>query len=296
MMRGRKSTAIAIRRATGDIMTRREALSNLWSGRLREIPLVRGPIVLLETFVLGVRALMYSASAALEGEDIEVKAPWLWGTVAIGVVFAIGLFVGLPLLVVHFIDDYVSSTVSNTVDGVVRLVIFLLYLKVINLMPDIRRVFAYHGAEHKTINAYEAGEELKVENVRKYSTAHARCGTAFILIVLVIAIIAHAFLGRPPMWIRFLERLAILPAIGAVSYEFIKFSANHVGNRLVRIALVPGLGLQSLTTQEPDDDMIEVAISALETVLADDAEPVPELSVETASVPGVAGGASGVHL
>ena len=296
MMRGRNSTAVSVRRSDGEIVTRHEPLSSFWSGRLSKTPLVRGPIVLVETFVLGVRALLYSASAVLEGEEIEVKSSWLWGTVIFGVIVAVGLFLGLPLLAVHFIDPYVSSTVSNIVDGVIRLVVFLLYLRAINLMPDIRRVFAYHGAEHKTINAYEAGEELKVENIRKYKTAHTRCGTSFILIVLVIAIIAHAFLGRPPMWIRFLERLAILPVIGAVSYEMIKFSANHIGNRLVRLALIPGLGLQSLTTREPDDSMLEVAVSALQVVLADDAEPVPELAVEAGPVPGMAGGAGGVHL
>lgn len=289
MMRGRNTVAVAVRRPNGEIALRHEPLSATFSGKVREIPLIRGPVVLVETLVLGVRALFYSASVALEDQEETVGPRTLWGMVALGFVLALGLFVALPLLIVHFIDPYVSSTVSNITDGLIRLVIFLIYLKAINLMPDIRRVWAYHGAEHKTINAYEAGESLEVEKIRPYDTAHSRCGTGFILIVLVIAILAHAFLGRPPMWIRFLERLAILPVIGAVSYELIKYSADHTKNRLVQIALIPGLALQSMTTQEPDDSQIEVAVSALKRVVADD-EPPGHLAEETAPVTGVTGG------
>jgi len=295
MMRGRNSVAVAVRRPDGEIAIQHEPLAALFSGRLREIPVVRGPIVLLETLILGVRALFYSASVSLEEEEQTVSPIMLWGIVALGFILALGLFLALPLLIVHFIDPYISSTVSNVADGVIRLVVFLIYLKAMNLMPDIRRVWAYHGAEHKTINAYEAGEELEVDRVRPYGTAHIRCGTGFIFIVLVIAIAAHAFLGRPPMWIRFLERLAILPVIGAVSYELIRFTADHVKNKLVRVALIPGLALQSLTTREPDDSQIEVAILALKRVLADDAEPVPEPAEETGSITGMAGGAGGVY-
>ena len=295
MMRGRSSVAVAVRRGDGEIVVKREGLGSLSSGRIREIPFVRGPIVLFETLILGVKALYYSASMALEDVDESMSPRALWGVVAFGFALAIGLFVGLPLLAVHFVDPYVNAMASNTIDGVVRLVIFLVYLRAIDLMPEIRRVWAYHGAEHKTINAYEAGEDLEVEKVRPYGTAHTRCGTGFILIVLVIAILAHAFLGRPPMWIRFLERLAILPVIGAVSYELIRFTADHVKNKLVRVALIPGLALQSLTTREPDDSQLEVAISALERVLADDAEPVLEPAEETGPVAGMTGGAGGIH-
>jgi uncharacterized protein YqhQ len=294
MMRGRKSIATAVRRPDGEIVVKHDRLGTLSTTRYRGIPLVRGPIVLVETFVLGVRALLYSASVSLD-EVEEVGSGLLWGAVAIGVALSLALFLGLPLLVVHYVDPFITATVSNVVDGVIRLVVFLAYLWAINLMPDIRRVFAYHGAEHKTINAYEAGEGLEVDSVRPYSTAHSRCGTGFILIVLVIAIAAHAFLGRPAMWLRFVERLLILPVIAAVSYEMIKFSAYHMKNRLVRFALAPGLALQSMTTREPDDSQIEVAISALKTVLADDSEVLPELAEEAASVPGVAGGAGGLH-
>jgi len=296
MMRGRNSTAVAVRRPNGEIALRRDPLATLFAGRIRDIPLLRGPIVLLETLVLGVRALFYSASVSLEEEEQTISTAMLWGIVILGFALALGLFVALPLLIVHYIDPYITSMVSNIVDGIIRLVVFLIYLKVLDLMPDIRRVWAYHGAEHKTINAYEAGEDLEVDRIRPYGTAHTRCGTGFILIVLVVAILAHAFLGRPPMWIRFLERLAILPVVGAVSYEFIKFSADHMKSRLVKIILIPGLALQAMTTREPDDSQLEVAISALKRVLADDAGSPAELAEETASVTGMAGGAEGLHL
>ena len=300
-MRGRNSAATAVRRPDGEIVLQRQPLASLFSGRIREIPFARGPIVLLETLILGVKALYYSASVALEDEDESISSPMLWGVVALGFVIALVLFVALPLVISRFVIEPnvasdIRAVIGNVADGFIRLIIFLLYLKAMNLMPDIRRVWAYHGAEHKTINAYEAGEELEVERIRPYTTAHTRCGTGFILIVLMIAIIAHAFLGAPAFWIRFLERLAILPLIGAVSYELIKFNADHMKNKLVRIILVPGMALQAMTTREPDDSQIEVAVSALKSVLADDVQSVGEPAEETGPVAGMTGGAHGIDL
>lgn len=295
MMRGRKGIAVAVRRPNGEIALSSEPLGGMSTGRIREIPLVRGIVVLVETLVLGIRVLFYSASVSLD-EEVKIS-PWLlWGSVAVGFILAMALFLVLPLLATHFVDPYVSPAVSNLIDGVIRLVIFVIYLGAISLMPDIRRVFAYHGAEHKTINAYEAGEPLEVEKVRKYSTAHSRCGTNFILIVMVIAIIAFVFLGRPPIWLRYVERIILLPVIAAVGYEVIKFGAAHIKNIVVRIVLTPGLALQAMTTRQPDDRQIEVAISALQRVLAVDAEPALKLAEETTSVTGVADGTGGVHL
>jgi len=294
MMRGRKGIAVAVRRPNGEIALNSEPLGGMSTGRIREIPLVRGIVVLVETLVLGIRVLFYSASVSLD-EEVKIS-PWLlWGSVAVGFILAMALFLVLPLLATHFVDPYVSPAVSNLIDGVIRLVIFVIYLGAISLMPDIRRVFAYHGAEHKTINAYEAGEPLEVEKVRKYSTAHSRCGTNFILIVMVIAIIAFVFLGRPPIWLRYVERIILLPVIAAVGYEVIKFGAAHIKNIVVRIVLTPGLALQAMTTRQPDDRQIEVAISALQRVLAVDAEP-SKLAEEAAPVSGVADGTGGVHL
>ena len=295
MMRGRKGIAVAVRRPNGEIALSSEPLGGMSTGRIREIPLVRGIVVLVETLVLGIRVLFYSASVSLD-EEVKIS-PWLlWGSVAVGFILAMALFLVLPLLATHFVDPYVSPAVSNLIDGVIRLVIFVIYLGAISLMPDIRRVFAYHGAEHKTINAYEAGEPLEVEKVRKYSTAHSRCGTNFILIVMVIAIIAFVFLGRPPIWLRYVERIILLPVIAAVGYEVIKFGAAHIKNIVVRIVLTPGLALQAMTTRQPDDRQIEVAISALQRVLAVDAEPALKLAEEAAPVSGVADGTGGVHL
>jgi len=295
MMRGRKSIAVAVRRPNGEIALSSEPLSGMSTSRVREIPLVRGLVVLVETLVLGIKTLFYSAQVSVD-EEIKIS-PWmLWGSLAIGFIVALGLFLALPLLATHYADPYVSPTISNLIDGIIRLVIFLIYLGSISLIPDIRRVFAYHGAEHKTINAYEAGEPLEVEKVRKYSTAHSRCGTGFILIVMIIAIIAFVFLGRPPMWLRYVERILLMPVIAAVSYELIKFNAAHIGNIAVRIVLKPGLALQSMTTRQPDDRQIEVAISALQRVLALDAEPRPKLAEETTSTTSVTDGPGGIHL
>jgi uncharacterized protein YqhQ len=269
MMRGRGNVAVAVRRPNGEIALRREPLAALFSGRIRELPFVRGPIVLLETLILGVRSLYYSASVALEDEEETLSPVALWGIVALGFIIALVLFVALPLVISRFV-------VEPNIEG------------------DMRAIVG--KAEHKTINAYEAGEDLEVDRVRPYGTAHTRCGTGFILIVLMIAILAHAFLGDPALWIRFLERLAILPLIGALSYELIKYSADHTRNRLVKIALVPGMALQSMTTREPEDDQIEVAISALKSVLADDVKSVGEPAEETAPVTGMTGGTGGVDL
>jgi uncharacterized protein YqhQ len=295
MMRGQKGIAVAVRRPNGAIALSSEPLGGLSTSRIREIPLVRGIVVLVETLVLGIRVLFYSASVSVD-EEVKIS-PWLlWGSVAVGFILALALFMALPLLATHYVDPYISPAVSNLIDGVIRLVIFIIYLGAISLIPDIRRVFAYHGAEHKTINAYEAGEPLEVEKVRKYSTAHSRCGTNFLLIVMVIAIIAFVFLGREALWLRYVERILLLPVIAAVGYEVIKFGAAHIKNIVVRIVLTPGLALQAMTTRQPDDRQIEVAISALQSVLALDAETPPKLAEETSSVTGVTDRPGGVHL
>jgi uncharacterized protein YqhQ len=169
---------------------------------------------------------------------------------------------------VGLVDRYIeSSFVSNIIEGVLRLTIFVVYIWLIGRLPDIRRVFAYHGAEHKTINAYEAGAELTPEEVSRYSTAHFRCGTAFLLSVMVISILVFSLLGRPPMALRILSRIVLIPVVAGIAYEYIKFTNRHRHNRLVRVIAAPNLALQSLTTREPDTSMLEVSITALERVL-----------------------------
>jgi uncharacterized protein YqhQ len=270
MIRGKEGVAISVRQPNGELNTVRQPLASIYKGRLREMPLVRGIIVLVETLVLGTRALLHSAqvAAAEEGEE-KIPAALLWGTVAASLALGVALFVMVPLFATRYlIDPYIDSALlSNVFEGLIRIGIFIAYLKLISLMPDIRRVFAYHGAEHKVVNAYEAGVPLEVEAVKNYSTAHARCGTAFLFIVLILAIFVFALVGQPTLWIRILSRIALIPVIAVIGYEIMKFGAAHINNKIVRVLLAPGLMLQSMTTREPDDSQIEAAISALSEVL-----------------------------
>jgi len=266
MIRGKEGVAISVRQPNGELNIVRQPLASIYKGRLREMPLIRGIIVLVETMVLGTRALLHSAQVAVAEEGGEkIPTALLWGTVAISLALGVALFFMVPLFTTRYlIDPYINSALlSNVFEGLIRIGIFIAYLKLISLMPDIKRVFAYHGAEHKVVNAYEAGVPLDVESVRNYSTAHARCGTAFLFIVLIVAILVFALVGQPTIWIRILSRIALIPVIAVISYEIMKFGAAHINNKVVRILLAPGLMLQSMTTREPDDSQIEAAISSL---------------------------------
>jgi uncharacterized protein YqhQ len=262
--------AISVRQPNGELNVVKQPLASIYKGRLREMPFIRGIIVLLETLVLGTRALLHSAqvAAAEEGEG-KIPTALLWGTVAASLALGVALFIMVPLFATRYlIDPHISSALlSNVLEGLIRIGIFIAYLKLISLIPDIRRVFAYHGAEHKVVNAYEAGVPLEVEAVKNYSTAHARCGTAFLFIVLIVAIFVFALVGQPALWIRILSRIALIPVIAVISYEIMKFGAAQINNKIVRTLLAPGLMLQSMTTREPDDSQIEAAISALNEVI-----------------------------
>ena len=270
MIRGKEGVAIAVRQPNGELNIVRQPLASIYKGRLREMPLVRGIIALVETLVLGTRSLLHSAQVAAAEEGGEkIPTALLWGTVAVSLALGVALFFMIPLFTTRYlIDPYIDSALLSVVlEGLIRIGIFIAYLKLVSLMPDIKRVFAYHGAEHKVVNAYEAGVPLEVESVKNYSTAHARCGTGFIFIVLIIAIFVFALVGRPALWIRILSRIALLPVIAAISYEIMKFGAGHINNKVVRVLLAPGLMLQSMTTKEPDDSQLETAISALNEVI-----------------------------
>ncbi|MCL0061111.1 DUF1385 domain-containing protein [Dehalococcoidia bacterium] len=270
MMRGPNRMKVAVRRPDGEIVSMADPVSTIYAGRLRKTPLLRGIFALIEALILGVKALMFSAKIAAESElEEELKPGILWATVGLGLVLGVALFVILPMLITHYgIDRLTTSPViSNAADGIIRLLFFITYLALISRIPDIRRVFAYHGAEHKAVNAYEAGATMTVENVQRYSTSHTRCGTGFLLIVMVIAIMVFVFTGQPALWLRLLSRLALLPVIAAIGYELIHLAANHTGNRIIRAVMAPGLALQSLTTRQPDSEQVEVAIAALEGVI-----------------------------
>jgi uncharacterized protein YqhQ len=270
MMRGSKALAVAVRQPDGEIVLHTEPLDpKVYAGRLTKIPFLRAFTSLWDVLVLGIRTLMYSADVALgPEEEVQFSGPVAWGTVAISFAFGIGLFFVGPLLLVGLVDRYIeSSFLSNVIEGVIRMVVFVAYVWLIGFMPDIRRVFAYHGAEHKTINAYESGADLTPEQVAQHSTAHYRCGTAFTLSVMVISILLFALLGRPPMALRILSRIVLIPVVAGIAYEYIKFTNRHRNHPLIRVIAGPNLALQRLTTREPDLSMLEVSITALKSVL-----------------------------
>ena len=279
MIRGRDFFSLAVRREDGSIDDLQERLSPIYNGRLRRVPLARGVLTLLETLVLGIRALQISADLAATSPS-EKKADgegipgWMMGiTLAFSLAFGIALFFLLPLGVVRLLEPMIGSgLVSEAVEGALRLAILVGYVAAIGIMRDIRRVYAYHGAEHMTVHAYEAGLPLNVDNVRKFGTPHPRCGTAFLLTVVVVSVavfIAFALL-ESSWWWRIASRILLLPVIAAVSYEVIRFSGRHQAAMIGKILATPGLWLQRLTTREPDDAQIEVAIRAMETAVAAD--------------------------
>lgn len=265
MMRGRKAAVTAVRLPDGTLAMDVKPLSPFYNGWMRNVPLLRGIIVLIEAMVLGINSLLYSASMSLKeeaGEEISRKS--VWGIVAVALVLVVVLFFIAPLFLTKLANPYIpSSLVFNLIEGLIRLAIFIAYLKIISLMPDIRRVFAYHGAEHKTVNAYEHGAPLEIEAVRKHNKAHVRCGTSFLFAVLIIAIAVFALVGRPALWLMVLSRVVLIPVIAALGYEVTFLGARHAKNMFARIVLAFGLMLQSMTTREPDDSQIEVAIAAL---------------------------------
>jgi uncharacterized protein YqhQ len=268
MMRGQKTMVTVVRRPKGELVTNTQSLATIYTGWMRKTPLMRGIIVLIEALVLGTKTLLYSANVSLEEEEGQISG-WLVGAlVAISLVMAVALFFIAPLFLTRLLNPYISSSlVFHLIEGFIRLAIFIAYLKSMTLVPDIKRVFAYHGAEHKTVNAYEAGVPLEVEAIKGYSTAHVRCGTSFLFAVLIIAILVFALIGRPSLWLMILWRVVLIPVIAALGYEVTYFGANHTKNGLVRAILAPGLWLQALTTREPDDSQLEVAISALKGVV-----------------------------
>ena len=266
MMKGPTRIATAVREPSGNIAVRVEPVHSLGDRfPLLKKPLLRGVIALGEALVYGIRALSFSAQAAgEEGEELSSKEIALTMLAAFGL--AVLLFVVLPTYATKFIQSVVSEPyLLNLFEGVLRLTIFFTYVGVISSLSDIRRVFQYHGAEHKTIYAYEAGIPLEIESIRKYSRLHPRCGTNFLLIVMVVSIFMFAFLGWPDLWLRILSRVVLLPLVAGISYEIIRF-AGSCDNPLVAMLMKPGLWLQYMTTREPSDDQIEVAIRALEAV------------------------------
>lgn len=269
MMRGPYDYCIAVRRPDGTIMSSKKRLGAMkrrfsW---LR-LPVVRGMAALIDSLVLGMSAISFSANQLADTEEEQLSAKEMALAIVAAFGFAIVLFVVVPAVVVRMIprQEGMSIFLLNLFEGLVRLSVFLVYITLISRLKDFQRMFAYHGAEHKVISSYEAGEELSVENARKYSTRHPRCGTSFLLIVMLVSILVFSLLRSRNILIRILVRIILLPLVAGLSFELIKL-AGRSKHRLVRIFCVPGLWLQGLTTREPDDGQLEVAIAALKGAL-----------------------------
>ncbi len=296
MMRSKDIMAVAVRKPDGGISILKEGfISFLIRYPFLRIPIIRGAAVLIQALILGIKSLNYSAEVAMveeekknnpqsgEGEKEKVKGTTkiaLAFTIIVALALGIALFFFLPLLLTELLKKVFpileASLVFNLVDGLIRILIFVLYIFFISLIKDIKRIFQYHGAEHKTVYAHEAGEELTVANVKKYSTLHPRCGTSFLLFVMVIAILLFSFLpAHQPLYIKIWPRLALLPLIAGISYEIIRYSAKRMDNIFFKGLIWPGLFFQKITTAEPSDEQIAVAIEALKNVRPP--SPSPEI-------------------
>ncbi len=269
MMRGGKAVAIAMRAPDQQIVIHTEKLGGIYRSRIAKIPFLRGLVVLWDALGLGMRALTISANTQT-GEDEQLEGPVLYLTLGISLALGIGLFFLLPAAAGQMAERYLGLNAwwGNLGEGLVRLGLLVGYIWAVGRVPDIRRVFAYHGAEHKTINAYEAGVELTPENVSGFSLEHPRCGTAFLLTLVLISVVVFSLLGPLPLFWRLASRILLLPLLAGLAYEYIRWTANHLDSSLVQALIKPGLALQGLTTREPDLPMLEVAIAAFNAMRA----------------------------
>ena len=283
LIRGRHTASLAVRRSDGLIWTGYLPLTSLYDSKLRQFPVVRGVIVLLETLFLGIQALHRSAEISMispeklnsdsqelpQGEKMNRGA--IVGSMIVSLGLGVGIFLLLPLFGARSLDSVIEhSVVTNFIEGAIRFALLIGYIWGIGHMEEIRRVFAYHGAEHMTIHAYEHGVPLEVDNIANFPKAHSRCGTAFLLTVVVVSIFVFTILGRPEMMVAIASRILLIPVIAGISYEFLRFTAAYNQHLFGRIAAMPGLALQSLTTRYPDHEQIEVAIAALRHALHGD--------------------------
>lgn len=267
MMRGARSVAIAMRAPNQEIVIHKEKLSGIYKSQLTKIPLLRGLIMLWDALGLGMRALTLSANVQT-GEDEKLEGPALYLTLGTSLLISVGLFFVLPFLVAGGFEKWLgwSAWWSNVAEGVVRLIFLIGYIWLVGKIPEIHRVFSYHGAEHKTINAYEAGAELTPANVSKYPLEHPRCGTSFLLTLVLLSILLFSLFGPLPFLWRLVSRIVMIPVLAMFAYEYIRWTANHLHWPAVQWLIRPNLALQSLTTREPSLDMLEVSIAAFQTM------------------------------
>lgn len=287
MMRGSRQVAVAVRNPEGEIVVHEQDInSSLYNGFWSKVPFVRGLGLLWDSLGLGMRALTFSADVAV-GDEAEFSGPMAWGTIALSLAISVALFFLTPAAAadgLHRLTGLDSPFVGNLVEGVIRLLLVIGYIWAIGRMEDIKRLFAYHGAEHKTINAYEDNAPLTPESVARYPLEHPRCGTGFLLVVVVISVLIFSMLGRPHILLRLASRIVLIPVVAGIAYEYIRLLARNLDKPLARILVAPQLWLQKLTTREPSLDMLEVSITALQNVLATEHLPVPAQEPETAAV------------
>jgi uncharacterized protein YqhQ len=277
LMRGRDAIAVALRHPDGRIVWATEPLDSGFHGsRWSKLPFVRGLVVLYETLIVGTRWLVRSAALAAEEDGVELGRKAIAMTLGIALLVAIGIFFLLPLFLASATAGGVQNDlVQHLVEGLIRVAIFLGYLIVIAQAPDVRRVFQYHGAEHMTIHALEHDEPLTPEAIRRHPTAHPRCGTEFLVVVIALSIVAFSLVGRQSPLVMIGSRILLIPVIAAIGYELLRLGARHRGNPVVRVLMYPGILVQKITTRQPTDDMIEVAIVSMEQALEADGETIP---------------------
>ncbi len=294
MMRGQKAFAVAMRDPEGKIVIHKEPLAKVYQSKITKVPFLRGVIMLWDALGLGMRALTLAANVQT-GEDEKLEGPALYLTLGFSLVLGIGLFFVLPAALVSGLEYLLalfrsgldgtaqlsglgiltlSPFWSNLLEGVIRLAILVGYIWAVGQIPDIRRVFGYHGAEHKTINAYEAGAELTPESVAKFSLEHPRCGTAFLLTLVLVSILVFTLLGDLTLFWKLASRILLIPVLAGIAVEYIRWTANHLNSRFVQAIIRPNLALQSLTTREPDLQMLEVAIASFNAMREAEAELV----------------------
>jgi uncharacterized protein YqhQ len=279
MMRGLTGYSVAVRQPDGGVAIKKDKLVAITTKYpFLKTPVLRGSVVLIQSLILGIRALNYSASVSSAGEDGEPEmSNWaIVSSMLMALVLGVGLFILAPLgltnLIRHYLLPEMGNFTYNAIDGVIRAIFFFVYIASISLMEDIRRVFQYHGAEHKTVYTFEANEELTVENARKKSTLHPRCGTSFLMFVMAISILVFSLIpSSAHFFVKFGARVVLIPLIAGLAYEIIRFSARHLANPVCKVLVRPGMWLQRITTREPDDKQLEVAIIALQEALLYDA-------------------------
>lgn len=270
MMRGKKHMAVVVRKSPDNIVIKKEKVKSTRYSILK-LPFIRGIIALFSSLITGMKALSFSANQIAEEEDEEITPLEMVISIIISVGVAILLFIALPAGIISFVQPYIDNNIIlNLIEGIIKITAFLTYILVISRLDDIKRVFRYHGAEHKVIHNYESTLPLSVENAKEFSTLHPRCGTSFLAIVIMLSIFFFSFFGRPPIFYRILYHLLLLPVIAGTSYEIIKLAGKKNANPVIQLLSKPGLMVQKLTTAEPDDSMLEVAITALKEVLPEE--------------------------